>query len=51
MVKFSIIIPVYNVEAYLDDCVVSVLNQSFSDLAVLLIADAAPDASGAMYDS
>lgn len=50
MVKFSVIIPVYNVEAYLDDCVASVLNQSFADFEVLLIDDGATDSSGAMCD-
>ena len=51
MAKFSIIIPVYNVENYLDDCVASVLSQSFADLEVLLIDDGATDSSGAMCDS
>lgn len=51
MAKFSIIIPVYNVEAYLDDCVSSVLNQSFADFEVLLIDDGATDSSGAMCDT
>lgn len=50
MAKFSIIIPVYNVEKYLDACVESVLGQSFSDFEVLLIDDGATDRSDAMCD-
>jgi glycosyltransferase involved in cell wall biosynthesis len=50
MAKFSIIIPVYNVEKYLDACVESVLGQSFTDFEVLLIDDGATDRSGAMCD-
>ena len=33
----SIIIPVYNVEAYLEECVESVLAQTFKDVEILLI--------------
>ena len=48
--KLSIIIPVYNVEKYLDRCVESVLAQSFRDFEVLLIDDGSPDNSGRMCD-
>lgn len=50
MARFSIIIPVYNVEDYLDTCVESVLCQSFTDFEVLLIDDGATDFSGKMCD-
>ena len=43
MPKFSIIIPVYNVEKYLNQCVDSVLNQSFSDFEIILVDDGSPD--------
>ena len=43
MPKISIIIPVYKVEKYLDRCVQSVLNQSFSDFEVILVDDGSPD--------
>ncbi len=42
---FSIIIPVYNVERYLSQCVNSVLNQSFSNFELLLINDGSTDSS------
>lgn len=50
MARFSIIIPVYNVEKYLDACVESVLAQTFTDFEVLLINDGAADGSGAICD-
>lgn len=37
MVKISIIIPVYNVEQYLKDCLDSVLNQDFSDMEIICV--------------
>ena len=40
---FSIIIPVYNVEKYLHQCVKSVLNQTFEELEIILVDDGSPD--------
>ena len=37
MPRFTIIIPVYNVEAYLRQCVSSVLCQSFSDFEIMVL--------------
>lgn len=48
---FSIIVPVYKVEEYLDQCVHSVLTQSFKDYEVILVDDGSPDKCGAMCDS
>ena len=45
MPTISVIIPAYNVEKYLDKCMNSVLNQSFTDFEVLLIDDAAKDST------
>ena len=42
---FSIIIPVYNVELYLKDCLDSVLNQSFADWEAICVNDGSTDGS------
>ncbi|MBR6126526.1 glycosyltransferase family 2 protein, partial [bacterium] len=45
MAKVSIIIPVYNVEEYLEQCLESVKNQTYTDLEVLCINDGSTDNS------
>lgn len=47
----SVIIPVYNTEEYLDECIESVLKQTFRDFEIILVDDASTDASGAICDS
>ena len=46
----SVIVPVYKVEPYLRQCVESILNQTYSDLEVLLIDDGSPDRCGEICD-
>ena len=41
--KVSIVVPVYNVEQYLDECVQSLLNQTLNDIEIILIDDESPD--------
>ena len=41
--KISVIIPIYNVEEYLERCVESVVNQTYKNLEILLIDDGSPD--------
>ena len=48
--KFSVVIPVYKVEKYLDQCVQSVVQQTYRDFEVVLVDDGSPDCSGAMCD-
>lgn len=50
MTKISIIVPVYNEEKHLNRCVDSVLNQTYSELELLLIDDGSTDSSGAICD-
>ena len=45
MKKVSIIIPVYNVEAYIEDCIASVMAQDYEQLEVLIVDDCTPDQS------
>lgn len=46
----SIIIPVYKVEKYLNECVDSVLAQTFQDYEIILVDDGSPDNCGRMCD-
>ncbi len=46
----SIIVPVYNVEQYLDECVNSIIKQTYTNLEIILIDDGSTDASGKMCD-
>ena len=46
----SVIVPVYNVEKYLDECVESILAQTYSNFEVLLVDDGSTDSSGRMCD-
>ena len=48
--KLNIIVPVYNVEKYLEECVDSLLNQTLSDLEIFLVDDGSTDRSGAIAD-
>ena len=50
MTRFSIVLPVYNVRAYLRDCVDSILSQSFGDFELIAVDDHSPDHSGEILD-
>ena len=50
MPKISIIVPVYNVEQYLAECIESIRNQSLTDIEIILVDDGSPDNSGAICD-
>lgn len=49
--KVSIIVPIYNVEKYLNQCVDSLLMQTLEDIEIILIDDGSPDKSGEFADS
>lgn len=49
--KFSVIVPVYKVEAYLPKCVESILSQDFGDFEVILVDDGSPDRCPAICDA
>ena len=50
MDRISIIVPVYNAASYLEQCISSLLNQTYSDIEVLLIDDGSTDNSGAICE-
>lgn len=50
MILYSIIIPVYNVENYIERCVDSICNQSIKDIELILIDDGSKDNSGKVCD-
>lgn len=47
----SVIVPVYKVEAYLDRCVQSIVDQTYQNLEIILVDDGSPDSCGAMCDA
>ena len=46
----SIIVPIFKVEEYLDECIGSIINQDYKDIQIILIDDGSPDMCGAICD-
>lgn len=42
----SVIVPIYNVEAYLEKCILSIVNQTYQELEIILVNDGSTDRSG-----
>lgn len=51
MTKISVIIPIYNAESFLNECLVSIQEQTFSDYEAWLIDDGSTDNSGTICDN
>lgn len=49
-IKISIIVPIYNSEKYLDNCINSILNSTLKDIELILINDGSKDNSGKIID-
>ena len=50
MPTISVIVPIYNTAAFLSRCIESLVNQTYSDLQIILIDDGSTDESGAIAD-
>lgn len=50
MEKISIIVPIYKVQDYLDECIESIINQTYSNVEVILVDDGSPDRCPQMCD-
>ena len=48
--KISVIVPVYNKKDYLDECIESILSQTYGNLELILVDDESTDGSGAICD-
>lgn len=48
--KVTIIVPIYNVEKYLDQCIESIVNQTYKNLEIILVDDGSPDQCPAKCD-
>ena len=48
--RISVIVPVYNVQRYLPQCLESILNQTYQNLEIILIDDGSLDESGLICD-
>ena len=49
-IKVSVIVPVYNVEQYLEECVQSISSQTYQNIEIVLVDDGSKDSSGKMCD-
>jgi len=49
-IKVSVIIPVYNVEKYIDECLNSIVNQTLKEIEIIVVNDGSPDNSQKIID-
>lgn len=50
MCKVSIVVPVYNVEKYINRCIESIINQTYKNIEIILVDDGSTDSSGEICD-
>jgi len=49
-IKFSVLVPVYQVEEYIDECIQSIINQTYCNWELILVDDGSKDKSGEICD-
>ena len=49
--KISVIVPVYNVEKYIDKCLDNLVNQTLKDIEIIVVNDGSPDNSQDIINS
>lgn len=45
IMKFSVIVPIYNISSYIDQCVESIINQTYKNIEIILVNDGSKDKS------
>ncbi|MCQ2455384.1 MAG: glycosyltransferase [Clostridia bacterium] len=50
MVKISFVVPLYNIEAYAEECIISILNQTEKDIEIILVDDGSTDKTAEICD-
>ena len=51
MAEISIVVPVYNVQKYIGECLESLVNQTFRDIEIIIVDDGSPDESYKIYEA
>lgn len=51
MIKVSVVVPIYNVKAYIDECIMSLVNQSLQEIDIILVDDGSSDGSQNICDN
>lgn len=49
--KISVVVPMYRVEKYIEECIQSIIQQSYDDLEIILVDDGSPDRCGSIADA
>lgn len=50
-IKISVIIPAYNIDKYIGECIYSILNQTYTDLEIIVVDDGSIDNTSQIIDS
>ena len=48
--KISVVVPVFNIEKYVERCAYSILNQTYANLEIIMVDDGSTDGSGKIID-